>query len=189
MTMENRKNRFSRNRILWITETAIMLAMLVAVQGFTAGLGNQFITGSCVNLILAITTLVVGLWGGVVVAGVSPFFAFLLGIGPKFIQLVPAIAVGNLIYVLILYSMTSKSTAIPSKLISLLAAAAAKFLVLLLLITKWLVPSLVANGVIPAKASATLIATFSWPQLVTALIGGILALAILPALKKALRKQ
>ena len=70
-----------RKKILWITETAVMLALLVAVQGITAGLGNQFITGSCVNLVLAVTALMVGLWGGVAVAAVSPFVAFLLGIG------------------------------------------------------------------------------------------------------------
>jgi hypothetical protein len=31
-------------------------------------------------------------------------------------------------------------------------------------------------------------ATFSWPQLITALIGGAVALAMVPALRKALRK-
>lgn len=57
-----------RKKILWITETAMLLALLVALQGITAGLGNQFITGSCVNLVLAVAALMVGPWrcrGGV----------------------------------------------------------------------------------------------------------------------------
>jgi hypothetical protein len=36
---------------------------------------------------------------------------------------------------------------------------------------------------------AVMTASFSWPQLVTALIGGALALILVPVLKKALRKN
>ena len=38
-------------------------------------------------------------------------------------------------------------------------------------------------------AAVTMSAMFSWPQLITALIGGGLALVIVPALKKALRRS
>ncbi len=180
----------NRNKILWITETAVMLALLVAVQGITSGLGNQFITGSCVNLILATTALVVGLWGGAVVAAVSPFMAFLFNIGPKFVQLLPVIAVGNLVLVLVLSLIASKGKqALVSGIIAWLAAAVAKFATLYLLMVKLLVPALVGNGTIPQKASAVLSAQFSWPQLVTALIGGGIAMLIVPVLKKALHRN
>ena len=72
----------------WIARTAICLALLVAVQFVTKGLG-QFVTGSCVNLILAIAAVIGGVWSGVAVAVLSPFCAYLLGIGPAFVQLVP----------------------------------------------------------------------------------------------------
>ena len=64
-------------KTLWITETAVMIALLVALQWATKPLG-QFVTGSCVNLVLGVSVLVGGLWCGLTVALVSPFFAFLL---------------------------------------------------------------------------------------------------------------
>ena len=39
-------------KIRWITETAIMLALLVTLQALTKPAG-QFVTGSCVNVVLA----------------------------------------------------------------------------------------------------------------------------------------
>ena len=62
----------------WITTTAVMIVVLVVLQSVTKA-GGQFVTGSCVNLVLAVATMIGGLWCGVVVALVSPFFAFLLG--------------------------------------------------------------------------------------------------------------
>ena len=48
------------------------------------------------------------------------------------------------------------------------------------------VPAVIASlGTVPAKQAAVMSAMFSWPQGVTALIGGVLALLILPRLKKA----
>ena len=178
-----------KKKVLWIAETALMLALLVAVQGATAGLGNQLLTGSCVNLILAVTAMMVGPWGGAAVAVVSPFLASAFGIGPKFVQLLPAVALGNLVLVLVLYFAAGRRPCpIWQKIAGWIGGAAAKFLTLYLLMVKLLVPSLVSNGRIPEKAAGVLTVQFSWPQLVTALIGGALALLIVPALKKALHR-
>ncbi len=179
-------------KILWITETAAMLALLVAVQWATSFIpkpAQQFITGSCVNAILAVTVLMVGLWSGAAVAVVSPFMAFLFGIGPKFIQLIPAIAVGNLVFVLLLHFIADpKGKELGRQIAALVVAALAKFAALYLLMVKLLIPALVKGGVIPAPASAVMSAQFSWPQLVTALIGGGIALSIVPLLRRALKK-
>ena len=58
-------------KVRWITETAVMLALLVALQALTKGFG-QFVTGSCVNAVLAVTVLTAGLGSGIVVAVLSP---------------------------------------------------------------------------------------------------------------------
>ena len=50
-------------KTLWITETAVMIALLVALQWATKPLG-QFVTGSCVNLVLGVSVLVGGLVRG-----------------------------------------------------------------------------------------------------------------------------
>ena len=172
-----------RNKILWITRTAALLALLVALQWATAGTQvfvGQYITGSCVNAVLAVAVLFSGLWSGVTVAVLSPFFAKLLGIGPQLIQLVPAIAAGNLVYVLVLYLLGKKRPVL-----AVVPAAAAKFFALYLLVVKWIVPMLAAN--LKPQQISTFSAMFSYPQLITAAIGGLLACIIVPALKKAIR--
>ena len=97
-----------KKQILWITETAVMLALLVTLQALTKAAG-QYVTGSCVNLILAVTALTAGLGSGAAAAALSPFFAFLLGIGPQLLPIVPAIALGNLAYVVLLWALDRKS--------------------------------------------------------------------------------
>ena len=49
-------------------------------------------------------------------------------------------------------------------------------------------PSLLASGALKEPMLKALPATFSWPQLITALIGGAVALVIAPVLKKALKR-
>lgn len=48
--------------------------------------------------------------------------------------------------------------------------------------------ALLGAGILKAPMLNALPATFSWPQLVTALIGGGIALLIVPVLRKALHK-
>jgi len=47
---------------------------------------------------------------------------------------------------------------------------------------------LLAAGVLKAPMLNALPATFSWPQLITALIGGAVAMLITPLIRKALQK-
>ena len=63
-------------KTIWIAQTAVCLALLLAVQFVTKSLG-QFVTGSCVNLVLAMAALSGGLWSGVAVAVLSPFCCLL----------------------------------------------------------------------------------------------------------------
>ena len=88
-------------KIRWITETAILLALLVTLQAVTKPLG-QLVTGSCVNAILAVAVLFAGLGSGLTIAVISPVLAFLLGIAPQILT-VPAIMVGNAVFVLLLH--------------------------------------------------------------------------------------
>ena len=164
-----------------MVRTALMIALLVTLQYVTKA-GGQFVTGSCVNAVLAIAVLTCGIASGLTVALISPFMAFLLGIGPALIYIVPAIAVGNCIYVLLLHLLYKK--AIWQRAVGLFTAAVAKFAALYLLV------SVLLCNILPLKPMQikTFQATFSWPQLVTALIGGAVALAIVPVIKKAIRK-
>ena len=178
-------------KIRWITETAVMLALLVCLQALTKPMG-QLVTGSCVNAILAVSALVGGLSSGLVVALCSPVLAFLLGIAPQILT-VPAIMAGNSVFVILLSVLADKTGKnMIKQIIAWIVAAAAKFsalyAIVVLLICGVLSENLLAAGVLKAPMLNALPATFSWPQLITALIGGAVALSITPVLKQALHK-
>ena len=178
-------------KIRWITETAVMLALLISLQAITKPLG-QLVTGSCVNTILAVATLVGGLSCGLVIALCSPVLAFLMNIAPQILT-VPAIMAGNAIFVVILSLLADKSGKnILKQVFTWITAAMAKFVTLyaivVFLICGVLSESLLASGAMKPPMLQALPATFSWPQLITALIGGAIALAIAPVLRKALHK-
>ena len=177
----------NKNKILWLTRTAVLIALLVALQWATSGLG-QFVTGSCVNCVLVIAALFAGLWGGVTVAIISPFCAFLLGIGPKLLQIVPVIAIGNLVFVLCFWFLLGRKDCkrVWAAALTAIAASAAKFATLYLGVVKVLIPLMGAT--LAQKQVQTFTAMFSWPQLVTALIGSAVALALMPVLKKAIKQ-
>ena len=178
-------------KIRWVTETAVMLALLVALQAITKPLG-QLVTGSFVNAVLAVTVLVAGLSSGITVAIVSPVLAYLLGIAPQILT-VPAIMVGNTVFVALLHCIAGKdSKNLLRQLVAWAAAAIAKFSALYLIVSRLicgvLADSLIAAGTLKPPMVKALPVTFGLPQLLTALIGGGVAFLIVPALRKALRK-
>ena len=183
-------------KILWITETAVMLALLVALQAITKPLG-QLVTGSCVNAVLAVTALVVGLSGGLTVALISPVCAFLLGIAPNFITALP-IMLGNSCFVILLRLIMGKSfVPLWKQPVALICAATAKFGVLYFLVVKVICG--LASGALLGKKIGKIVllappmldklpAMFTWPQLFTALIGGAIGIMIAHILRKALHR-
>ena len=182
-----------RKNMRWITETAVMLALLVALQALTKPMG-QLVTGSCVNAVLAISVLLVGMGSGIAVALISPVCAFLLGIAPNFVTVLP-IMVGNVCFVTLLRLISGKS--LWRQLVALLAAAGVKFGVLYLLVVKVICGF--ASGALLGKKLGEIVVLappmlkmlptmFAWPQLFTALIGGAVALLIAAPLRKALKR-
>ncbi|WP_379971618.1 ECF transporter S component [Enterococcus devriesei] len=177
-----------QRKALWITQTAVLLALLIAVQAVTAGLGNTLITGSLVNLILIVAVTTGGLASGITIAVLSPIFAFIFGIGPAFPQIVFCIAIGNAVLVAIwhLVAGVTKKQTIINFLVAAVVGAVAKFGVLYLSIVQFVVPILLK---MPAPKAAMVSGAFSFPQLITALVGGGLAILIVPILSKALNHQ
>ena len=185
-----------RKKILWLTETAVLLALLVTLQAVTKPMG-QLVTGSCVNAVLAIAVLLCGMSSGITVALISPVCAFLLGIAPNFVTVLP-IMIGNLCYVVLLRLIAGSShKPLWRQPVALVTAAGVKFGVLYLLVVQVICG--VASGSLLGKKLGDVVvlappmlkmlpAMFTWPQLFTALIGGTVALAIVPVLRKALRK-
>ena len=184
-----------RKNILWITQTAVMLALLVALQAVTKPLG-QLVTGSCVNAILAICALLLGMSSGITVALVSPVCAFLLGIAPNFVTVLP-IMLGNVSYVVLLRLIAGKKNDLWRNPVALIAAAGVKFGVLYLLVVR-IICGFASGALLGKKLGETVVLAppmlnmlptmFAWPQLFTALIGGAVALVVVPLLRKAMHR-
>ena len=188
-------------KIRWITETAVMLALLVCLQWVGSfvpdQMTKQLITGTLVNCVLAVTVLMVGLSSGLTVALISPICAFVFGIAPNIVTVLPIMA-GNCCYVALLYFIIGKARKFGwQQPVALVSAAVVKFGVLYLLVVKLicgvasdaLLGKKIGETVVLAPKMLTMLPTmFAWPQLVTALTGGIIALAIVPVLRKALHR-
>jgi hypothetical protein len=188
-------------KIRWITETAVMLALLICLQWVGSfvpdQMTKQLITGTMVNCVLAVTVLMVGFSSGITVALISPVCAFAFGIAPNFITVLP-IMVGNSCYVALLYFIIGKTRKFGwQQPVALAGAAVAKFGVLYFLVVKVICG--MASGVLLGKKIGDIVVLappmlkmlptmFAWPQLVTALAGGIIALSIVPVLRKALHR-
>lgn len=174
----------------WIAETGLMLALLIALQWITKPL-SQLVTGSCVNAILAVTVLVAGLNSGITVSLLSPLFAYMLGIAPQLVT-VPAIMMGNIIYVVVLHLFVRKRNSSWNCVAGCILSAAAKFLVLYVLVNHIICglasDILLKQGLLKAPMLEKLPGMFAWPQLFTALIGGAIAQLITPVIRKALHR-
>lgn len=174
-------------RILWITQTAIFIALLIISQAATAPLGNSLITGSIVNLLLIVSVMTCGIFSGLTVATVSPFMAKFIGIGPLW-TIIPFIVIGNIVLVIIWHFIGNIKiwNKYISYVLALAVASVVKFLVLFISIVKIAIPLFLD---LPAPQAKVISNMFSVPQFFTALIGGVVAIAIIPILKKAIPEK
>lgn len=177
-------------KVRWITQTAVLLALLVVFQAVTRSFG-QLVTGSCVNAVLAVAVLLVGMSSGVTIALLSPVLAYLLGITQQLIT-VPAIMVGNTVFVVLLGLIAGRGKNVGIQAAAWLLAAVGKFATLYILVVKIICgiasAPLLESGTLKPPMLEKLPGMFAWPQLITALIGGGIALLIAPVLRKALHR-
>jgi hypothetical protein len=181
-----------------ITRTALLLAVTLLFQylrAFIPGTGtliSTLIIGSLVNLGLQVAAVIVGWRGSVVISVMTPIVAFLQG-HLALPVLIPFVAAGNIVLVLAFEFMSRRMRrGKASTWLALAAAAGLKALFLWLTVARFftavILPGQVAaeNG---AKMSNALGLSFGWPQLVTALVGGTVAMILIPALRKAMPEQ
>lgn len=188
-------------KIRWITYTAAMLALLICLQALGSlipdQMTKQLVTGTCVNATLAVTCLIVGMSSGLTVAVISPVCAFLLGIAPNFITVLP-IMVGNACFVAVVLLLSKAGHwALWCRIAAVILGAAVKSGVLYLLVVQ-LICGVAADHLLGQKLGQIVLLAppmlkmlpvmFGWTQLVTALAGGTLALLITPVLRRALHK-
>ena len=179
-----------KKQIQFISQTAVMLALLIVVQMLTRSLPT-YITGSLVNAILLLSTFLIGLNSGLLIALTSPFLAFMLGIGPAFIQILFFVAIANALIVTLAWLLAKDSISATTKTARFKSVGALSVASLVKMSFLWLGLVKFALPLIPGLKEGqikVISASFSWPQLVTALIGSALAIFLVPLLKSALKK-
>lgn len=173
-------------KVDFVVRTAILLALAVLFQSLRLflpipSLVDQYVIGSLVNFCLIVAAITVGVEGGLMVAILTPVVAFLQSVLPNPVM-VPFVALGNAALVVLVALLYRKN-----KYLALAAGAMCKFLVLYIMVVHVAIPLFMPDMPLPAKELLTL--KFSWPQLVTASVGGMLALMVLPVLEKALKRR
>lgn len=167
----------------FITTTAMLLALTIVFQmlrviipvlALPANLiFAQILIGSLVNLCLIVATATAGIWSGIIISVAAPLVSLAQG-HIALPWMVPFVIIGNALIVII-YALLYKK----SQILGFVLGGAAK--------TAFLWIGIVLVGVslfkAPEKIASTLSISFTWLQMVTALIGGILSLAVLRALK------
>lgn len=171
--------------VKFITRTAILLALTVLFQSlrvlmpFMPANISQYVIGSLVNLSLIVAAVMVGIKGGLIIAIAAPIIAFLQGFTPSPVLIVP-IALGNVVLVAAVYFLYARNSVLAFAL-----GAVLKFITLYISVVKIALPLFLPNA--PEQMQAVLSVQFSWPQLITASIGGILALGVLAVLNKVIK--
>lgn len=189
-------NRKKTKVTVWVAETALLLALLIVVQLLTFivpkgfPLVSQFCTGTLVNLVLIVGAGSIGLSGTAVAAVASPLLAYAFG-QMTFPQMLPVVAVGNLIIVVATWfffrpSADAEAPSLCRSVLGVVVGAAVKS-VFLWGMTVWFILPMFFAG--KAKVAEKLSMMFSWPQAVTAVAGGILALLVLPAIRTYRKKH
>jgi len=166
-------------RILLVTRISLLLSIALIFQfiGRFMGPHNNFIVGPVVNAVLLTATEITGILGGIIISVIAPLISAITNnapIAPVILAFSPFIAGGNIVYVL-LFALIGKK----NRLAGIISGAVAKAGFLFASVKAFLCFMKVNETV-----AATLTTMFSWPQLVTAVAGGLIALAVIPAVRK-----
>lgn len=172
---EDEKMAEKINRTQWLTRTAMLLAVVLAVQAM--GL-PQLITGSLVNAVLILAVMFSGIYGALLIGSITPWLAFILGIlPPALAPLLPVIMLANLTLAVVFY-LGQKIHPLAAAVL----ASAGKYLIFFVSIN-YLLRLFAIN--LPAK----LVAAFGLTQLATALIGSLCAVIIGRSLQRVIEPQ
>lgn len=167
-TLNVTKLLLNRKNVLTFVGLAVMTVYLPTV------IHSQVITGSLVNMSLILATFLLGPSVAIVLAFLPSSFAFLSGLLPALlIPLIPFIIASNIILIKT-YSYFGKKKFVNS----IFVASLLKFVFL------FGSGYILSTFIFQSQQVSTLVSTmFGWTQFVTAIIGGVLAFAVLALFK------
>ena len=153
----------------------LILALALAIPAFG---WPQAVTGTLVNALLLLTVELLGVGPAIALGAMTPLAGLMHGVLPlPMAVMIPFIMLGNATLVSLYAALRSHD-----RFVALGVAAVAKAAVLYAAVTLLAVRPLdlaMLGASRPVAMPAALVAMMSWPQLVTAVAGGLLAFAIL----------
>lgn len=165
----------SRVESLTINRTAVItFVVLLGIASAAPLIRNQFITGPIVNATLLIAVALLGMRDGLLIGLIPSSIALAVGLLPPVLApMIPFIIVGNAILVVTFGYLRSKNYWL-----GLVSGSVLKFAFL------FGTSSIVINLLLNQKVATSVAVMMSWPQLVTALAGGLLAYGFLRGTKR-----
>lgn len=171
-------NTKNETRKMIFSALFLTLAVLIQILGKNIPQINQFFVGPMVNALLLLTVYFAGLKWAILIGILTPVLAFFAGVlAAPMAPFIPFIAVGNLLYSSV-FSLLKDHRLGEFTAIGL--ASFLKFLFLFLSATQLI--DVIALG-IPEPVKTKLAVTMGFPQLLTALAGGFVAVAFYKMLK------
>lgn len=160
---------------LKVRDIAWFVGVLAIVAVLPHYVHNQFITGPIVNATLFIAAVILGAGNAILIGLVPSVVALVSGLLPApLAPMVPFIMISNAIMVIV-FTYAKKVNYWAG------VTGGALFKYAFLYLTSTIVVGLISNQNIAAKAAATMMA---WPQIVTAIVGGIIAFGVLKVYQK-----
>ena len=152
--------------------TALNIALfssLIMLATFAPLIKIQAITGTLINASLFIAVGLLGLEAAILIGLIPSLIALSIGLLPAMLApMIPFIMAGNIILVITFNCLNKKNC--------LLGAGVASIIKFLFLFSS---SAIVINFFIKGEITANIAAMMSWPQLFTALAGGLIAYLVL----------
>ncbi len=163
---------YAAKDLVWTLGFTLAAIIFPALLAHTPA--NQWITGTIVNALLFLAVWRVGIVNAIFVAALPSSIALLRGLLPApMAVLIPYIILANILMIAVFFLLSRTwKFGFQVKIIPVVSASIAKFL-FLFTITSYFV-----------KVASPLLAMMHWPQLFTALAGGLIAVGIMKVAHK-----
>ena len=149
-------------------------ALLTGIATLAPLFQHQAITGPIINATLFISTILLGIQAGVLIGLIPSLIALSVGLLPATLApMIPFIVAGNTILVVVFNYLKEKNYWL-----AIVGASLLKFIFL------FNTSSIVINLLFKKEVASKVAIMMSWPQLLTALAGGLIAYCFLKTFKK-----
>lgn len=159
-----------REKIIALTQFIALVGIATVVPLFH----NQAIAGPIVNATLFVSVVILGAQNAILVGLIPSLIALSAGLLPPILApMIPFIMVGNTILIIVFSYLKKRNYWL-----GVIVAGALKFIFL------FSTSSIVINLLLKKEIATKVAVMMSWPQLLTALAGGLIAYLFLKAIKK-----